>query len=141
MGVTRPSQIAVTIACSGFALLLGDLDGPAVSSGTDMICIVTEYSIKYKCMDCVEACPVDYFHVGLNMLVLHPDKCIDGDPCEPKTACLPSLDAPALSRQTPEVGALCGNPAPTVLCGGRPVVVVLTVITDANAPIRTEPAI
>jgi ferredoxin len=28
-------------------------------------------------MDCVEVCPVDCFYEGENMLVIHPDECID----------------------------------------------------------------
>jgi formate hydrogenlyase subunit 6/NADH:ubiquinone oxidoreductase subunit I len=27
-------------------------------------------------MDCVEVCPVDCFYEGENMLVIHPDECI-----------------------------------------------------------------
>jgi ferredoxin len=27
--------------------------------------------------DCVEVCPVDCFYEGENMLVIHPDECID----------------------------------------------------------------
>src|ERR1700760_748738 len=39
---------------------------------------------------------------------------------------IPSLAISALSRQTPDVGAVCGNSARTVLCGGRPVMGVPT---------------
>jgi ferredoxin len=35
-------------------------------------------------MDCVEVCPVDCFYEGENMLVIHPDECIDCDVCEPE---------------------------------------------------------
>ena len=28
-------------------------------------------------MDCVDVCPVDCFYEGENMLVIHPDECID----------------------------------------------------------------
>jgi Fe-S-cluster-containing hydrogenase component 2 len=35
-------------------------------------------------MDCVEVCPVDCFHEGENMLVIHPDECIDCGVCEPE---------------------------------------------------------
>jgi len=28
-------------------------------------------------MDCIEVCPVDCFYEGENMLVIHPDECID----------------------------------------------------------------
>ena len=42
-----------------------------------MTYVVTEACIKCKHMDCVEVCPVDCFYVGENMLVIHPDQCID----------------------------------------------------------------
>lgn len=45
-----------------------------------------------------------------------------------QTPDIPSLAIPALSRQTPKVGAVCGNSARTVLCGGRPVMGVPTAI-------------
>jgi len=35
-------------------------------------------------MDCVEVCPVDCFYAGENMLVIHPDECIDCGVCEPE---------------------------------------------------------
>jgi ferredoxin len=35
-------------------------------------------------MDCIEVCPVDCFYVGENMLVIHPDECIDCGVCEPE---------------------------------------------------------
>ena len=35
-------------------------------------------------MDCVEVCPVDCFYEGENMLVIHPDECIDCSLCVPE---------------------------------------------------------
>jgi ferredoxin len=35
-------------------------------------------------MDCVQVCPVDCFYAGENMLVIHPDECIDCGVCEPE---------------------------------------------------------
>ncbi len=35
-------------------------------------------------MDCVSVCPVDCFYEGDNMLVIHPDECIDCGVCEPE---------------------------------------------------------
>ena len=35
-------------------------------------------------MDCVEVCPVDCFYEGENMLVIHPDECIDCGVWEPE---------------------------------------------------------
>ncbi len=49
-----------------------------------MTYVVTENCIRCKFMDCVEVCPVDCFYVGENMLVIHPDECIDCGVCEPE---------------------------------------------------------
>ena len=49
-----------------------------------MTYIVNEDCIKCKYMDCVEVCPVDCFYEGDNMLVIHPDECIDCGVCEPE---------------------------------------------------------
>lgn len=49
-----------------------------------MTYVVTENCIKCKFMDCVEVCPVDCFYAGENMLVIHPDECIDCGVCEPE---------------------------------------------------------
>ena len=49
-----------------------------------MTYVVTENCIKCKYMDCVEVCPVDCFYAGANMLVIHPDECIDCGVCEPE---------------------------------------------------------
>lgn len=47
-----------------------------------MTYVVTEECIACKHMDCVEVCPVDCFYEGENMLVIHPDECIDCGVCE-----------------------------------------------------------
>ena len=49
-----------------------------------MTYIVDEACIKCKYMDCVEVCPVDCFYEGENMLVIHPDECIDCGACVPE---------------------------------------------------------
>lgn len=49
-----------------------------------MTYVVTEACIKCKFQDCVEVCPVDCFYEGENMLVIHPDECIDCGVCEPE---------------------------------------------------------
>jgi ferredoxin len=49
-----------------------------------MTFVVTEDCIKCKYTDCVEVCPVDCFYEGPNMLVIHPDECIDCALCEPE---------------------------------------------------------
>ena len=46
--------------------------------------VATDNCIKCKYMDCVEVCPVDCFHEGENMLVIHPDECIDCGVCVPE---------------------------------------------------------
>ena len=63
-----------------------------------MTYIVNEACIKCKYMDCVEVCPVDCFYEGENMLVIHPDECIDCGVCEPECppeAILPDTDPDA----------------------------------------------
>src|SRR5579875_2237504 len=49
-----------------------------------MTYVVTEACIRCKYTDCVEVCPVDCFYEGENMLVIHPDECIDCGVCEPE---------------------------------------------------------
>ena len=49
-----------------------------------MTYIVTDACIRCKYTDCVEVCPVDCFYEGENMLVIHPDECIDCGVCEPE---------------------------------------------------------
>jgi ferredoxin len=49
-----------------------------------MTYVVTDNCIACKYTDCVEVCPVDCFYEGENMLVIHPDECIDCGVCEPE---------------------------------------------------------
>ncbi|HUF57210.1 MAG TPA: ferredoxin FdxA [Thermohalobaculum sp.] len=49
-----------------------------------MTYVVTDACIRCKYTDCVEVCPVDCFYEGENMLVIHPDECIDCGVCEPE---------------------------------------------------------
>ena len=49
-----------------------------------MTYIVNDNCIRCKFTDCVEVCPVDCFYEGENMLVIHPDECIDCGVCEPE---------------------------------------------------------
>lgn len=49
-----------------------------------MTYVVTDNCIRCKYMDCVEVCPVDCFYEGENMLMIHPDECIDCGVCEPE---------------------------------------------------------
>jgi ferredoxin len=64
-----------------------------------MTYVVTEACLKCKYTDCVEVCPVDCFHEGEAMLVIHPDVCIDCAVCVPvcpANAILPGTDQDAL---------------------------------------------
>lgn len=61
-----------------------------------MTYLVTENCINCKYTDCVEVCPVDCFYEGVNMLVIHPDECIDCSLCVPECpidAIIPEEDA------------------------------------------------
>lgn len=49
-----------------------------------MTFVVTDNCILCKYTDCVEVCPVDCFYEGENMLVIHPDECIDCGVCVPE---------------------------------------------------------
>ncbi|NYZ16003.1 ferredoxin family protein [Azospirillum sp. RWY-5-1] len=60
--------------------------------------VVTDDCIRCKYTDCVEVCPVDCFYEGENMLVIHPDECIDCGVCEPECpaeAIVPDTDGRA----------------------------------------------
>jgi ferredoxin len=46
-----------------------------------MAFIITEPCIGCKYTDCVEICPVDCFYEADDMLVIHPDECIDCGLC------------------------------------------------------------
>ena len=66
-----------------------------------MTYVVTDNCIRCKYTDCVEVCPVDCFYEGENMLVIHPDECID---CG---VCVPECPAEAIFADTdtvPELG-------------------------------------
>jgi len=63
-----------------------------------MTYVVIENCIKCKYTDCVEVCPVDCFYEGPNMLVIHPDECIDCALCVPECpvdAIVPDDEVPA----------------------------------------------
>lgn len=49
-----------------------------------MAFVVAEPCVKCRYTDCVEVCPVDCFYLGENMLVIHPDECIDCGACVPE---------------------------------------------------------
>jgi ferredoxin len=80
-----------------------------------MTFVVTDACIRCKFMDCVQVCPVDCFHEGVNMLVIDPDVCIDCNNCVPECpaeAILPDTESGieqwlevnrVYARQWPEV--------------------------------------
>ena len=72
----RPKQ-----PCVALGIALANL---CVSAGVPMTYIVNDSCIRCKFMDCVSVCPVDCFYEGENMLVIHPDECIDCGVCEPE---------------------------------------------------------
>lgn len=43
--------------------------------------VVTDSCIDCKYTTCVDVCPVDAFHEGINMLVINPTTCIDCGMC------------------------------------------------------------
>lgn len=79
--------------------------------GVSMTYIVNDKCILCKYTDCVEVCPVDCFYEGENMLVIHPDECIDCGVCEPECppeAILPDTEPGAsewvdLNRELSEI--------------------------------------
>lgn len=64
-----------------------------------MTFVVTENCIKCVYQDCVVVCPVDCFYAGPQMLVIHPDECID---C---AVCVPECPAEAIVPDTDPVAA------------------------------------
>ena len=76
--------------------------------------VVTEACIRCKYTDCVSVCPVDCFYEGANMLVIHPDECIDCGVCEPEcpaNAILPDIapEAAEWLRLNAEMAAVWPN--------------------------------
>jgi ferredoxin len=86
-----------------------------------MTYVVTEACIRCKYMDCVGLCPVDCFHAGANMLVIHPDECIDCGVCEP--ACPVSAIVPDSAPEAANWLAINAEMArlwPTIYNKGEP---------------------
>jgi ferredoxin len=90
--------------------------------------VVNESCIRCKTMDCVDVCPVDCFYEGENMLVIHPDECIDCGVCESecpvdaiKPATEPGLEKwLSLNENTQESGQILRSrkhPRPTPRSG------------------------
>lgn len=49
-----------------------------------MAFVVADPCVNCRYTDCVAVCPVDCFYQGMNMLVIHPEECIDCGACEPE---------------------------------------------------------
>lgn len=86
-----------------------------------MTYVVTEACIRCKYMDCVSICPVDCFHAGEHMLVIHPDECIDCGVCEPAcpAAAIVSDAAPEAAAWLP-INAELARLWPTIHAKGEP---------------------
>jgi len=79
------AQETVATTCLRAAALARNVETGHLHLRTSpMTYVVTEACIKCKYTDCVEVCPVDCFYEGANMLVIHPDECIDCGVCEPE---------------------------------------------------------
>jgi len=85
-----------------------------------MTYVVTEACIRCKYMDCVEVCPVDCFYEGKNMLVIHPDICIDCGVCEsecPVEAIVPDVDPRSVGWL--EINRVCAMKWPNIIAKGE----------------------
>ncbi len=88
-----------------------------------MTYLVTESCIKCKYMDCIEVCPVDCFYEGDNMLVIHPDECIDCGVCEPECpveAIIPDTGGDDQSTKWLEINTKYAESWPNITRKGEP---------------------
>jgi ferredoxin len=82
-----------------------------------MAYIVADPCVKCKYTDCVEVCPVNCFYEGENMLVIHPDECIDCGACEPvcpTKAIFPEADLPEKWVEFKEINATSSKSLPNI---------------------------
>lgn len=62
-----------------------------------MTYVVAEPCVNCRYTDCAMVCPVDAFNLDDDMLVIHPEICIDCDACMPECpveAIFPEADVP-----------------------------------------------
>ena len=85
-----------------------------------MTYIVNDNCIKCKYMDCVEVCPVDCFYEGENMLVIHPDECIDCGVCEPECPVEAIKPDTEYSKTWPNITVKGAPPADSKEWEGKP---------------------
>ena len=74
-------------------------------------------------MDCIEVCPVDCFYEGENMLVIHPDECIDCGVCEPECpveAIIPDTGGDDQSTKWLEINTKYSEDWPNITRKGEP---------------------
>lgn len=86
-----------------------------------MTFVVTDKCIRCKYTDCVEVCPVDCFYEGKNMLVIHPDECIDCGVCVPECpvdAIVP--DTEPVSAEFAELNRRFAQIWPNIICRKPP---------------------
>ena len=78
-------HLKVVDECDYYVLVIGARTVPQMRrEDAQLTYVVNESCIRCKTMDCVAVCPVDCFYEGENMLVIHPDECIDCGVCEPE---------------------------------------------------------
>src|SRR5207245_11740079 len=51
---------------------------------SEMTYVVAEPCVNCRYTDCALVCPVEAFHLDDDMLVIHPETCIDCDACVPE---------------------------------------------------------
>jgi ferredoxin len=88
-----------------------------------MAYIVADPCVKCKYTDCVEVCPVNCFYEGENILVIHPDECIDCGACEPvcpTKAIFPEADLPEKWAEYIEINAKYSKEWPNISQKGDP---------------------
>ncbi len=99
-----------------------------------MTFVVTESCIKCKYTDCVDVCPVDCFYEGENMLVIHPDQCIDCGVCEPE--CPIDADTEPGLEHWLNINATFSTTWPNITRCGWTVDDVLAQMYESNQPSR-----
>lgn len=93
--------------------------------------VVTSNCVDCKFTDCVLVCPVDCFYEADNMLVIHPDECIDCSACVaecPVEAIYAEDELPDAQEEFLEINA--SRAAELIEAGAEP-------ITDQKNPLPT----
>ena len=69
-----------------------------------MTYIVAEPCVNCRYTDCALVCPVEAFHLDDDMLVIHPETCIDCDACVPECPVEHLVGLCGDRRQCPALG-------------------------------------